>query len=292
MEKGLKPTIGILATVPFIMVLGNSMLIPVLPAIRENLRLSLCQTGLLITAFSIPAGIVIPFAGTLSDHWGRKKIMVPALIVYGTGGLLAGLAAILGKEAAYPWLLGARIIQGIGAGGTYQLAMALAGDLIQGKERIQVLGLLEAGNGLGKVVSPLAGAAVALLSWYAPFFVYGILAFPVALAVFLVAKEPAGRRQAPSAKAYIKSLQGIFQAKGLNLVVLFLAGMVVLFALFGLLSLVSDLLEKTYHYQVFRRGLVIAVPVLIMAVTSYLWGITLKRTPAGTLKWSILGGLF
>src|SRR5690554_5391112 len=267
MEKGLKPTIGILATVPFIMVLGNSMLIPVLPVIRENLRLSLCQTGLLITAFSIPAGVVIPFAGILSDHWGRKKIMVPALIVYGTGGLLAGLAAILCKKAAYPYLLGARIIQGIGAGGTYQLAMALASDLIQGKERIQVLGLLEAGNGLGKVVSPLAGAAVALLSWYAPFFVYGILAFPVALAVFLIAKEPPGKNQAPSTQAYIKSLRGIFQTKGINLAVLFLAGMAVLFALFGLLSLVSDLLEKTYHYQVFRRGLVIALPVLIMAVT-------------------------
>ncbi|NLZ44933.1 MAG: MFS transporter [Clostridia bacterium] len=292
MEKGLKPTIGILATVPFIMVLGNSMLIPVLPAIRENLRLSLCQTGLLITAFSIPAGLVIPFAGTFSDYWGRKKIMVPALLVYGTGGLLAGLAAILCKEAAYPWLLGARIIQGIGAGGTYQLAMALAGDLIQGKERIQVLGLLEAANGLGKVVSPLAGAAVALLAWYAPFFVYGILAFPVALAVLLVAKEPPGRRRAPSIQAYRQSLQGIFKAKGVNLAVLFLAGMAVLFALFGLLSLVSDLLKKTYHYQVFHRGLVIAVPVLIMAVTAYLWGIILKRTPAKVLKWSLLGGLF
>lgn len=292
MEKNLKPTIGILAAVPFIMVLGNSMLIPVLPAIRENLRLSLCQTGLLITAFSIPAGIVIPFAGSLSDHWGRKKIMVPALLVYGTGGLLAGLAAILAGEAAYPWLLGARIIQGIGAGGTYQLAMALAGDLIQGKERIQVLGLLEAANGLGKVVSPLAGAAVALLSWYAPFFVYGILAFPVAFAVLLAVKEPPGRRQAPSAQAYLKSLQGVFQAKGVNLALLFLTGMAVLFALFGLLSLVSDLLEKTYHYQVFHRGLVIAVPVLIMAVTAYLWGIALKRIPAGALKWSILGGLF
>lgn len=170
--------------------------------------------------------------------------------------------------------------------------MALAGDLIQGKERIQVLGLLEAGNGLGKVVSPLAGAAVALISWYAPFFVYGILAFPVALAVFLIAKEPPGRRQAASTQDYLKSLQGVFQAKGVNLAIIFLAGMAVLFALFGLLSLVSDLLEKVYHYRVFRRGLVIALPVLVMAVTSYLWGIALKRAPAGALKWSILGGLF
>ena len=89
MDAQIKPTIGVLATVPFIMVLGNSMLIPVLPAIQRALDVSLLQVGLLITAFSIPAGLTIPFAGMLSDHVGRKLVMVPALIIYGTGGLLA-----------------------------------------------------------------------------------------------------------------------------------------------------------------------------------------------------------
>ncbi len=291
MEKELKPTIWVLVAVPFIMVLGNSMLIPVLPAIRQELDLTLLQVGLLITAFSVPAGLTIPFAGLFSDHWGRKTIMVPALIVYGTGGLLAGLAALLIKDS-YPFLLIARIIQGIGAGGTYQLAMALAGDLIQGKERAQVLGLLEAGNGVGKVVSPLAGAATALIAWYMPFFVYGVLALPVALLVYLIVKEPEGKRKTGSLREYIKNLKGIFIGKGTNLAVAFLAGMSVLFALFGLLSLLSDLLEKKYHYQIFQRGLIIALPVFIMAVTAYLFGIILKKAPAITLKWSVMAGIF
>lgn len=291
MEKELKPTIWVLVAVPFIMVLGNSMLIPVLPAIRQELDLTLLQVGLLITAFSVPAGLTIPFAGLFSDHWGRKTIMVLALIVYGTGGLLAGLAALLIKDS-YPFLLIARIIQGIGAGGTYQLAMALAGDLIQGKERAQVLGLLEAGNGVGKVVSPLAGAATALIAWYMPFFVYGVLALPVALLVYLIVKEPEGKRKTGSLREYIKNLKGIFIGKGTNLAVAFLAGMSVLFALFGLLSLLSDLLEKKYHYQIFQRGLIIALPVFIMAVTAYLFGIILKKAPAITLKWSVMAGIF
>ena len=103
MDAQVKPTIWVLATVPFIMVLGNSMLIPVLPAIQKALDVSLLQVGLLITAFSIPAGLTIPFAGMLSDHVGRKIVMVPALIIYGTGGLLAGTAALLFKENAYPF---------------------------------------------------------------------------------------------------------------------------------------------------------------------------------------------
>ena len=167
-------TVYLLTLVPFIMVLGNSMLIPVLPAIQKSLHINLLQAGLLITAFSIPAGITIPLAGLLSDHIGRKTVMAPALLIYGTGGILAGLAAIF-LAKPYPCILGARILQGIGAGGTYQLAMALVGDLIQGKQRAQALG--PGAPWPGKVISPLAGAAIALIAWYIPFFVYGILAF-------------------------------------------------------------------------------------------------------------------
>ncbi|HEY8391421.1 MAG TPA: MFS transporter [Capillibacterium sp.] len=291
MDPKLKPTIGVLATVPFIMVLGNSMLIPVLPAIQKALNLSLLQAGLLITAFSIPAGLTIPFAGMLSDRVGRKIVMGPALIVYGTGGLLAGLAALFFKENAYPYILGARILQGIGAGGTYQLAMALAGDLIQNEERAQVLGLLEAANGLGKVVSPLAGAAVGLIAWYMPFFVYGVLALPIALVLLGIAQEANREQKGEPLASYLKNLLQIMKEKGVNLGIAFLCGLIVLFSLFGLLSFFSDLLEKTFRLGIFRRGLVIALPVLAMAVTSYLFGIVLKQQMVKIMKWTIIGGL-
>ena len=291
MEAKIKPTIAILVTVPFIMVLGNSMLIPVLPAIQKALDLSLLQAGLLITAFSVPAGTTIPFAGMLSDRVGRKIVMGPALIIYVTGGLLAGLAALFFKDQAYPYLIGARIIQGIGAGGTYQLAMALAGDLIQDQERAQVLGLLEAANGLGKVVSPLAGAAIGLISWYMPFFVYGALALPIAFAILFFVQEAKTKQKGPALADYLKNLLQIMKEKGVNLGIAFLCGLSVLFSLFGLLSFFSDLLEKSFHLAIFERGLVIAIPVLAMAVTSYLFGIVLKKHMVKLMKWTIIGGL-
>lgn len=290
MRAEIKPTILVLAAVPFIMVLGNSMLIPVLPAIQKALKLNLLQVGLLITAFSIPAGIIIPFAGILSDRIGRKIVMAPALVIYGVGGLLAGLAAIFLRKP-YPYLLGARIIQGIGAGGTYQLAMALVGDLIQDQERAQVLGLLEAANGLGKVVSPLAGAAIGLISWYMPFFVYGLLSLPIAALVFWLAQEPPRGNNNQSFKNYAHNLYKIFREKGANLSAAFLSGMIVLFSLFGLLSLLSDLLEKDYHMRIFQRGLIIAIPVLLMAIISYILGIILKAQLTQIMKWTIIGGL-
>lgn len=282
-------TVYLLTTVPFIMVLGNSMLIPVLPMIQKTLHINPFRAGLLITFFSIPAGVVIPLAGALSDQVGRKKVMAPALVLYGIGGILAGLVALLIKNS-YPYILGARVIQGIGAGGTYQLAMALVGDLIQGKQRAQALGVLEAANGLGKVISPLAGAAVALISWYMPFFVYGVLALPVAAVVYFLVKEPANKKKAQSAKEYLQGLKTIWEQKGPSLLAAFFAGTVVLFGLFGLLSFFSDRLEAA-KLGVFTRGWIIAVPVVFMAATAYIFGTALKKFLAKILKITTIAGL-
>ncbi|HEX7714978.1 MAG TPA: MFS transporter [Bacillota bacterium] len=293
MNKKLYPTLAILCLVPFIMVLGNSMLIPVLPAIQKELHIGLVQVGLLITVFSIPAGIVIPFAGMISDRIGRKAVMFPALLIYGIGGILAGVFAILFQEKAFIYIIIARVIQGIGAGGTYQLSMALAGDLIQSTERSQVLGLLEAANGLGKVVSPLAGAALALISWYIPFFSYGILAIPIAFLILFIVQENTEKLKAnvqPIPK-YFQNLKKIFKEKGIALIISFASGFMVLFALFGLLSFFADILEKQFKIGIFQRGLVLAVPVLLMAVTAFILGTVMQKHLAKILKWAVVAGL-
>ncbi len=281
-----------LCTVPFIMVLGNSMLIPVLPALKSALKVSTFQAGILITAFSVPAGIVIPFTGFLSDRIGRKKIIVPALLVYALGGFIAGVAALIFKESAYGAILAGRIVQGIGAGGTYQLAMALTGDIFTSKERTKALGALEASNGLGKVISPIAGAAVALITWFMPFFVYAVAAVPAALAVWFVVREPSKKKaqQMPGA-AYFKGLGDVFAKKGASLAACFLAGMLVLFLLFGVLSHFSDVLENRYKIKGLVKGLVIAIPVLALAITSYLSGTFLQKRLTKLLKAVVVVGL-
>jgi len=280
-----------LNAVPFIMVLGNSMLIPLLPIMKSVMGLTLFQAGLIITAFSIPAGIVIPLAGFASDRLGRKIIMAPALVIYGLGGLVSGASAVLLSQPYQVILLG-RIIQGIGAGGTYQLAMALTGDIFQSKERTKALGILEASNGLGKVISPIAGAALGLIAWFAPFFAYGILAIPVAIATWLIVKEPQkSKNNQQSTAQYWDQLKNVFKDKGLPLAASFLAGMIVLFILFGVLSWLSDILEQQYGVKGFSVGLLIAIPVGTMAITSYLAGSYFQQVKANFLKIGVITGL-
>ena len=94
MKKATAWQFAVLCGVPFVMVLGNSMLIPVFPQMKQAMNLTQFQVGLIVTFFSLPAGILIPFAGYLSDRFGRKVIIVPALFLYGFGGLVSGFAAV------------------------------------------------------------------------------------------------------------------------------------------------------------------------------------------------------
>jgi len=90
------------------MTLGNSMLIPVLPAIRRELGLSPFQTSLIITVFSVMAILFIPPAGWLSDRIGRKRVILPCLILAGVA-LGPPAASLLGRPDAAPlfWCLAA-----------------------------------------------------------------------------------------------------------------------------------------------------------------------------------------
>lgn len=279
-----------LCLVAMAMVLGNSMLIPVLPAMREAMDISELQAGLSITAFSIAAGLTIPLAGFISDRVGRKKVMVPALFLYGLAGVAGGVTGLLLKDKALVTLLVIRAIQGIGAGGTFQIAMALTGDLFTSGTRTRALGYLEASNGLGKVIAPLIGASLAALVWYAPFFVY-IVAIPIAVLVWMEIKEPPMKQKAQGARGYLQGVQSIFSTKALPLAVMFLAGMLVLFLYFGVLSYLSDFLEEKLGAKGVKLGLIIAIPVFVMALTSYLSGQALARKNPSILKWAIVFGL-
>lgn len=289
MKANMRVPFAILCGVPFVMVLSNSMLIPVLPLMQAQMQLTPFQVGLIITAFSVPAGLTIPILGYLSDRFGRKVVIVPALFIFGLGGILAGVAALL-ISRPFPWILAARILQGIGGGGTYQMAMALTGDIFQSSERSKALGLLESANGLGKVVSPILGSLAGLIIWFAPFFVYPLLSIPIALGVWLKVKEPEREPEHDSAKAYFGQIGQIFKRNALSLVAAFLAGGLVLFMLFGLLSYLSDVLEDNYGIEGLRKGFVIAIPVLGMAATSYLSGVWLQKQTGKVCKWiSIIG---
>ncbi|MBB6453543.1 ACDE family multidrug resistance protein [Salirhabdus euzebyi] len=285
-KKGL--LILAIGSIPLIMTLGNSMLIPILPAMKSKLDISQMQVSLTITVFSIAAAIFIPIFGYLSDRFSRKIIILPALIMYGIGGLLAGFAATSFSNP-YLWIIVGRILQGIGAAGTAPIAMALTGDLFKGGERSRVLGIVEASNGLGKVMSPILGSLLGLLAWYAVFFAFPAICFVSVILVWIFIKEKKNRQVPPPFKKYMRGLLSVFKYEGRWLLTTYLAGATCLFTLFGILFYLSDILEKEHNIDGVKKGLILAIPLLVMGITSYITGSKIGKNLVVMKRLTVLG---
>src|SRR5699024_6754555 len=146
------------------------MLIPILPVMEDKLHISKLESSYIITVFSVVAILFIPIAGYLSDQFGRKTVILPSLIITGIGGLIAGWASWQMKEP-FAMILVGRILQGIGASGAFPVVLPLVGDIFQDdKLASKTLGVVETSNTVGKVLSPILGAALAAIVWFMPFF--------------------------------------------------------------------------------------------------------------------------
>lgn len=279
-------TIG---SIPLMMTLGNSMLIPILPKMGAALDLSQMQVSLTITVFSVASALCIPLFGYLSDRFSRKMVILPSLITFGLGALLAGISAAYMKQP-YIWILLGRTLQGIGAAGAAPIAMALTGDIFKGDEQSQVLGIFEGSNGLGKILSPIFGSLLGLISWYFVFFTFPLLSLVSIVLVSLFIHKKGVKPSPPSFKKYLAGLKSTFTLEGRWLIIMYVVGGTCLFILFGILFYLSNILEEEYSIDGVLKGFILAIPLLFMVTTSYVTGHRIGKN-LKVMKGFILTGL-
>jgi DHA1 family tetracycline resistance protein-like MFS transporter len=165
-------------------VIGIGIIIPVLPKLivevgGGNISDAALIGGLLIAAFSVMQFIFSPFLGNLSDHYGRRPILLISLFGFGLDYILMAYAPTLG------WLFVGRIIAGI-MGASFTTASAYIADVSPPEKRAQNFGLIGAAFGLGFIIGPFLGgwlgqfgtrvpfigaAILTLLNWIFGFFV-------------------------------------------------------------------------------------------------------------------------
>ncbi|GAB2696593.1 hypothetical protein GCM10027018_14660 [Paenibacillus thermoaerophilus] len=140
--------------------------------------------------YSIMAILFTPVAGYLSDRLGRKVVIIPSLIVAGIGGAVCGAGAFLTNNA-YAVILAGRMLQGIGAAGAMPIVLPLVGDMFRSEEEVSSgLGLIETANTFGKVLSPIAGSALAAIAWFIPFWTVPALCLISVVLVIAWVKKP------------------------------------------------------------------------------------------------------
>ncbi len=279
-----------LASVPLIMTLGNSMLIPILPVMEKKLEISTLQSSYIITMYSVVAIFFIPLAGYLSDRFGRKKVLIPALIITGIGGLISGLAAWK-MTNAFALILVGRILQGIGASGAMPIVLPLVGDMFhRDEEASATLGIIETSNTVGKVLSPILGAGLTAIIWFLPFFSIPIFCLISLILIIFLIKEDRDEEAPFTFKKYTALIKDVFAQHARWLIAVFIIGALLMFILFGFLFYLSTILEDTFHIKGIKKGLLLAIPLLALSVASYVTGKKIKDN-LRVMKWVTFVGI-
>lgn len=295
MESRKKLDLLALASVPLIMTLGNSMLIPVLPVIEKRLQISSLQVSMIITVYSIFAIFLIPIAGYLSDRFGRKKIIIPSLLLAAVGGALTGWASWQMANPFWVILIG-RAIQGIGSAGAMPVVMPCVGDMFKDEQEItKGLGLIETANTFGKVLSPILGASLAAMIWFLPFWFIPILCLISILLVIFLVKVPKNdsssesEQKKKSITQFLKDLKKTLKENIGWLMAIFILGAIIMLVLFGVLFYLSTILEERYHIVNTKKGLVMAIPLLALSISSFVAGKKVGNNKI-VMKWSAFFG--
>lgn len=245
--------------VTLLAVMAVSSIAPALPAIVRDLGISKLQVGLLITAFTLPGVVLSPFLGVLADRFGRKRILVPSIFLFG----VAGAACALTRD--FNVLLVLRVFQGMGGAALGALNVTIIGDLYSGSRRTAAMGLNASVLSIGTASYPLIGGALASLGWYYPFYL-PLVAIPMGLIVLTALRNPEPRN-IEGFKDYLRGTWGYL--KNLKVAALFAAGVLTFIILYGaILTYFALLLDESFHASAFTIGLVMSVMALTTAIVS------------------------
>lgn len=161
-----------LAAINFIHIVDFMILMPLGPQLMRIFDISPAEFGLLVSSYTISAGVSSFFGAFFLDRFDRKSILFWVYV----GFTIATLGCAL--SPGYPILLLARVLSGVFGGLTSALILAIIGDVIPDSRRGRAMGLVMAAFSVASVLGVPFGLVLAdVLDWHTPFFVLTGLSF-------------------------------------------------------------------------------------------------------------------
>lgn len=131
----------------FMAILDGTAVNVALPTLQHVFNTSVDQVDGVIIAYTLASGVTIPVTGFVAERFGSKRTYLTALALFVVGSACCALAPSLA------WLVGFRVLQGVGGGMLAPLGIALLFDAFPEQER----GLANGIFGLPLVVAPASG---------------------------------------------------------------------------------------------------------------------------------------
>lgn len=274
-DAGVRPRLWLIFSVTVTGVLANSVLTANLPDILRDLGQPDSRAGVLVAVGPLPGVLMAPIVGVLADRFGRRRILVPCLIVFGVAALLAAVAPSFGL------LLAARFLQGIGGAGLINLAVVLIGDHWAGLERTKLIGRNSAVLTVCLLIVPTLGGLIGEFSSWRYAMALGALALPLASVAW---------RTLPNTRPGTERTVGD-QLRGAAAVLrqpavltILLSGVLLFTVIFGVfLTALPVHLEQEFGLSAGRRGLVLSVFAVGASLTAFNLGVIRARIGARPL---------
>lgn len=212
----------------FIAFLGIGLIIPVMPSFMNVMDLSGKTMGYLIAVFALAQLIMSPFAGRWVDQYGRKKIIIIGLFLFGVSELIFGL----GKDVSILYI--SRILGGISAAFITPGVTAYIADITSVQDRPKAMGYMSAAISTGFIIGPGIGGFIAEYGVRMPFYCAAVFAFLACILSFFILKEPLTKEQLAEIAANTRQMNFMSDLKRSFHSFYFIAFIIVFVLAFGL----------------------------------------------------------
>ena len=134
----------------FLAAIDQTVVIPAVPAIAADLH-GFSHLAWVVSAYLLTATAATPVYGKLSDIYGRRALLLPAIVLFVVASLLCGTAQTLGQ------LIAARALQGLGGAGLMAMSQAAIADVVSPRERGRYQGYMAGAWGVASIAGPVLG---------------------------------------------------------------------------------------------------------------------------------------
>lgn len=156
-EKSVGITMAVFLLGIFMGAIDSGIVSPARDIIASGLEVSQNASVWVVTIYTLAYAVSMPIMGKLSDKYGRKKVYMISITLFGIGSLLCGVSDYVNS---YAFLLFSRAIEAIGGGGIMPIATAYIGTSFPVEKRGSALGMIGGVYGIATVIGPSLGSGI------------------------------------------------------------------------------------------------------------------------------------
>jgi EmrB/QacA subfamily drug resistance transporter len=168
----------------FMIMLDNTVVNVALPSMQSDLKLGISELEWVVTGYALTFGAFMLSGGKLADRYGRRLIFVVGLVIFTASSLVCALS----PNAT--WLIGARVVQGIGAALMNPATLSIITATFPPRQRGTAIGIWAGVSAMALAIGPLVGGLLTQhINWSWVFYINVPIGIVAIAAAFLFIDE-------------------------------------------------------------------------------------------------------